>query len=254
MALVCAIPFDDGFCSFRVRTAFFLTLFLSAFLFSGISYTLTLERPSVDVNWDRLPARRTAQPNVQYAPNRLFGTVEFRSAIKNVPQWERVMRLYKNKNSIDEDFVKAGRKAETQMWDKIKAEAKSATPLQTLQAVNKFFNLWPYRTDMEVYGLVDYWATPAEFISKSGDCDDYAITKMFALIQLGFKPENMRIVALKDRIRNIDHAVLAVYLDQEVYILDNVSPLVLSHSKYGHYQPVLSVNMGYKWAHVPPSR
>jgi predicted transglutaminase-like cysteine proteinase len=223
-------------------------------LFSGISHTLTLERPSVDVNWDKLPARGAAKPNVQYAPNRLFGTVEFRGVIKNLPQWERVLRLYKDRKSIDEDFVKAGRKAEMQMWNKIKEEAKSSTPLQTLQAVNKFFNLWPYRTDMEVYGLVDYWATPAEFISKSGDCDDYAITKMFALIQLGFKPENMRIVALKDRIRNIDHAVLAVYLDQEVYILDNVSPLVLSHSKYGHYQPVLSVNLGYKWAHVPPSK
>lgn len=234
--------------------AFPALLFLYALFLPALGYNLTLERPAVQVDWDRLPARRTAQPAVNYAPNRLFGTVEFRGALKNAPQWERVVRLNKSKTSIDEDFVKAGRRNEAQAWERLKAENRGAPPLQVLQAVNKFFNMWPYRTDMEVYGLVDYWATPTEFISKSGDCEDYSITKMFALIQLGFKPEQLRIVALKDRIRNIDHAVLAAYVGEEVYILDNVSPLVLPHSKYGHYQPVMSVNFEYKWAHVPPSK
>lgn len=105
-----------------------------------------------------------------------------------------------------------------------------------------------------MYGLVDYWATPEEFIGKSGDCEDYAIVKMFALLQVGFKPENMRVVIIKDKIRNIDHAILAVYIGDEVLVLDNTSPLVLPHSKYGHYRPVVSFNLQYKWAHVPPSQ
>lgn len=215
---------------------------------------LTLERPSVNVDWNKVPAPQQNKPKLVYARNRLFGTVEFRSPIKNLAQWERILRLYGNRTSIDDDFRKAGRPAELAKWEKLKVSAKGLSPTQLLLEVNKFFNLWPYRSDLDVYGLVDYWAIPEEFLRKSGDCEDYAITKFFALVQLGISPDDMRVVVLKDKIRNVDHAVLAVYVGEEVYILDSNSPMVLSHSKYGHYQPVLSVNLKYRWAHVPPSK
>ena len=57
---------------------------------------------------------------------------------------------------------------------------------------------------------------------------------------------------LKDNIRNISHAVLAVKVGEEQYILDNVTNLVLSHLKYEHYVPQYSVNESYRWAHVAP--
>lgn len=103
------------------------------------SQALTLERPTVNVDWDKLPQKPKDQPELRYAANRLFGTVEFRSAIKGLPQWERVLRQYKDRKGIDADFSKTGRKAELQEWEKIKASAKNAQPLQILQAVNKFF-------------------------------------------------------------------------------------------------------------------
>lgn len=214
---------------------------------SGLA--LTLERPDVNVDWSQLPDRKQDQPKLKYAPNRLFGTVEFRSTIKNLPQWERIMRTYGNRTSIDEDFSRTQKTA----WDKLKARVSGKSQKETLLEVNKFFNRWPYRNDIDLYGLVDHWATPAEFIKNSGDCEDYAIVKMFALIQLGFDPAKMRMVLLKDQIRNVDHAILAVYIENEVYILDNVSPMVLPHSSYGHYRPVVSVNLFYRWAHVPPA-
>ncbi|MDR2503620.1 MAG: transglutaminase-like cysteine peptidase, partial [Deltaproteobacteria bacterium] len=222
----------------QIRSLLSLSCLLLLSFIPFMARTLTLERPQVGVDWSKMPQRPAAPSNVQYAPSRLFGTVEFRSVIKGMPQWERVLRMCAGKTGISEDLRSAGRHAEAQAWAGIKAENRNAAPLQKLQAVNKFINLWPYRTDMDVYGLIDYWATPAEFLAKSGDCEDYSISKMFALIELGFKPENLRVVALRDKIRNIDHAVLAAYVDDEVYILDNVSPLVLSHSKYGHYLPV----------------
>lgn len=213
------------------------------------SLALTLERPNVNVDWSKVPDRQKKQPKLVYSKNRLFGTVEFRSTLKNLPQWERILRQYANKKGIDSDFSSK----QTPAWAELKASAAKMKIMDKLAAVNKFFNRWPYRTDIDLYGLIDHWATPAEFIKNSGDCEDYAITKMFALIQLGVKAENMRVVLIKDQIRNIDHAVLAVYLDEEIYILDNVSPLVLSHSKYGHYKPVISFNLFYRWGHVPPS-
>jgi Predicted periplasmic protein len=67
-----------------------------------------------------------------------------------------------------------------------------------------------------------------EFISKSGDCEDYSIVKYYALKSLGIPVENMRIVVLNDSIRNLDHSVLAVDVDGKIYILDNVSNLVFA--------------------------
>lgn len=119
-----------------------------------------------------------------------------------------------------------------------------------LKAVNKYFNQWPYRLDIERYGVTDYWAAPEEFLTLSGDCEDYSIAKYFALKQLGFNSRHMRIVVVKDRIRNVGHAVLAVYLDGTAYILDNLSNLVLPHTKYSHYIPQYSVNETNRWAHV----
>lgn len=250
-----------GKCSKRLAlrvAACALAVLLSCLaLFHGQNKTaqaLTLERPSVNVDWNRVPAPGQSRPKLVYARNRLFGTVEFRSPIKNLAQWERILRLYGDRTNIDEDFRKAGRPALLERWEKLKATSKGLKQLDMLQEVNTFFNLWPYRSDLDVYGLIDYWATPEEFLSKSGDCEDYAITKFFALIQLGISPDDMRVVILKDKIRNVDHAVLAVYVGDEIYILDSNSPMVLSHSKYGHYQPVLSVNLKYRWAHVPPSK
>ena len=56
---------------------------------------------------------------------------------------------------------------------------------------------------MDVWGVMDYWETPAEFFQKSGDCEDFAIAKYFALRDLGFPASQMRIVVLKDTLRNL---------------------------------------------------
>ena len=63
----------------------------------------------------------------------------------------------------------------------------------------------------------------------------------------------MRIVMLTDSIRGIAHAVLAVTQREQTYILDNVSDLVLSHTRYEHYVPQYSVNERFRWAHVSPA-
>ncbi len=98
-----------------------------------------------------------------------------------------------------------------------------------MKTVNAYFNRWPYRLDIDVYGESEYWATPQEFLRLSGDCEDYSITKYYALKQLGVPVDRMRIVMLIDTIRGIAHAVLAVKQGDETYVLDNLSDLVLPH-------------------------
>lgn len=185
----------------------------------------------------------------------LFRSHEFRSTLKALPNWTRVMA---SAASQLDAFDACGAEVEVcssaaLSWQKIIRQSLDLSALEQMKAVNKYFNRWPYQLDIDVYGVSDYWATPGEFLRLSGDCEDYSITKYYALRKLGFSVDDMRIVLLKDNIRNISHAILAVKLNGDTFVLDNLSDLVLSHLKYEHYVPQYSVNEFYRWAHVSPS-
>jgi predicted transglutaminase-like cysteine proteinase len=184
----------------------------------------------------------------------LFRSHEFRSTLKALPNWTRVLgKAEKQTDTFYACNASAGACSSAALsWQKIIKQSQGLAPMAQLKSVNTYFNRWPYGLDIDIYGVSDYWATPGEFLKLSGDCEDYSITKYYALRKLGFSVKNLRIVLLKDTIRNISHAVLAVKMDNESYILDNVSDLLLSHLKYEHYVPQYSVNEFYRWAHVSP--
>ncbi|MBQ4133563.1 MAG: transglutaminase-like cysteine peptidase [Desulfovibrionaceae bacterium] len=176
----------------------------------------------------------------------LFGTKEFRASYKSLPKWVEIVNFEKGSATFQHLKGKeAGR------WSRLREQTLNAGRLDKIKRVNNFFNRWPYRTDMEAWGKSDYWAKPKEFIAKSGDCEDYAIIKYFALKDLGVPIEDMRIVLLNDTIRGLGHAVLAVDVDGTAYILDNVSSLVLTDDRLPHYKPEYSVNEYFRWVHLP---
>ncbi len=123
-------------------------------------------------------------------------------------------------------------------------------PAEQLAAVNHFANTKPYVLDIDNYGIEDYWAVPKEFLYNNGDCEDYAITKMFSLRWLGFAPDALRIVVLQDTNLRIPHAVLAVADQDDILILDNQIEEVISHRKIVHYAPVYSINETHWWIHL----
>lgn len=188
----------------------------------------------------------------------LFGSLEFESnALKALPQWRRVLASFPVERAAFERCVAdptACTSPTLKNWRRVVHSAAKLAPREKLAAVNGFFNRWPYRHDAELYGRSEYWATPREFMSRSGDCEDYAIAKYFALRALGFGRDALRIVVLKDRIRGIGHAVLAVYLADDILILDSLSNLIVSHSRYQHYVPQVSMNETTRWAHVGGNR
>src|SRR5580692_1012453 len=68
--------------------------------------------------------------------------------------------------------------------------------------------------DMTQFGVVDLWATPLmTFSSNAGDCEDYAIAKYVALQEIGMAEDDLRLVVIRDRDSNVDHAVTAVRYD-----------------------------------------
>jgi predicted transglutaminase-like cysteine proteinase len=122
-----------------------------------------------------------------------------------------------------------------------------------LQAVNRFFNRWPYKTDRATYRASEYWAAPDEFMAYSGDCEDYAIAKFFALRELGFANQELRIAVVYDNLRRIGHAVLAVYAESDILILNNQTNTIASHARYNNFVPWYLVNETTLWTAAGPA-
>ncbi len=198
------------------------------------------------------PAGEQVQTPGAKGPDLLFRSKAFRGDFKALPKWTRVLSKVRGQiRTLNTCAPAQTCPPGATSWKRIMRQAKEVQGMEQLKMVNSFFNKWPYRLDQDAYGTSDWWATPQEFLKISGDCEDYAIIKYFALRELGFSKEDLRIVVLKDRIRNIPHAVLAVFLHGEALILNNLSDAIFTDVKYRHYIPQYSLNEEHRWSHIP---
>ena len=94
--------------------------------------------------------------------------------------------------------------------------------------VNRALNLSiAYTSDRVQHGLDDVWTPPLlTLASGRGDCEDYALAKYLALLELGFEPADLRIMIVETRLRR-QHAILATRLGRQWLMLDNAHSLVL---------------------------
>lgn len=120
-----------------------------------------------------------------------------------------------------------------------------------LARVNALLNDTRYLTDLENYGVSDYWATVFQFLRRDGDCEDYAIAKYMVLKRMGFTTDQLRVVVVQDLNLGVPHAILAVYVDGAAYILDNQIQQVMSDRAIAHYRPIYSINETAWWLHKP---
>lgn len=125
-----------------------------------------------------------------------------------------------------------------------------------LNQVNRFFNKRiEFREDIEVWGKIDYWASPLELLDKGrGDCEDYAIAKYFSLVSAGVPVAKLRMVYVRASLggRSVAHMVLAYYAQPgaEPLILDNLIADVRPASQRPDLQPVFSFNSEGLWQGV----
>ncbi len=124
-----------------------------------------------------------------------------------------------------------------------------------VRAVNEFVNRHiRYASDIAVYGRPDHWASLRETLTNGGgDCEDFAIAKMWMLRALGVPLEALRLVVLRDNATRQDHAVLAVHHEGGSWVLDNRFAVVRSDDQIRHYQPYYSLSAsGSSWVHSIP--
>ena len=102
---------------------------------------------------------------------------------------------------FDNEFLKkaeekCGKEAPARFsaWEDLIQKNKSPSDREKLEKVNHFFNSRiRFASDMEVWGVQDYWASPIEFLcKKAGDCEDFAIAKFFTLKAMGVAEEKLK--------------------------------------------------------------
>lgn len=204
-----------------------------------------------------LPAAAGSGPAVAaigtgVTPPALFGSREVRSnKLHLFPKWRGALSRHFNEAKLSEASCAetAFNRCHLRQWKEFLSGLGGIDRLSQIKAVNHFFNRHRYIIDPKNYGVPDYWATPFQFMTRDGDCEDYAITKYFSLRSLGFPPESMRILVLQDLNLDTAHAILVVYLGGRALVLDNQVATVVDADSIFHYRPIYSINEQHWWLH-----
>lgn len=132
-------------------------------------------------------------------------------------------------------------------YREIVAQAQHLSALRKLTLVNRFINSRQWHVEQSRH---DDWRTLTDFLSQGGDCEDYAIAKYFALRQVGFAADDVRVGISWDFETRANHAVTVVRIDDHVYFLDvDGSP----RRNQTSYRFLFSINEIAIWDHVPPA-
>jgi predicted transglutaminase-like cysteine proteinase len=145
-------------------------------------------------------------------------------------------------------------------WEEFVQKNQSADKLEMIKKVNETFNSMRYVPDQKNWGVPDLWNTPVQFTQSpdyvvpgrvSGDCEDHAIAKYYALQKLGFTQDELRILVVKDLNLGVGHCILGVITAGQCFILDNQIKSVWTADKIQHYKPIYAINETAWWQFVP---
>lgn len=87
-----------------------------------------------------------------------------------------------------------------------------------------------HREDSAIYGQADVWRLPAEGI---GDCEDFALAKRRALIEMGVPASALSLAIVRTR-RGQEHAVLLLATQKGEVVLDNLNPRMTRWDRTGY--------------------
>lgn len=121
---------------------------------------------------------------------------------------------------------------------------QSDSEQEKLEAVNRFFNQVPYRSDIKAWGKNDFWASRLEFLGKGmGDCEDYAVAKYLTLIQLGVPQKKLFMTYVRAKgFARAAHMVVSYYKTPRAIplVLDNYDTRILPATQRKDLVPVYS--------------
>lgn len=135
-------------------------------------------------------------------------------------------------------------------WERTIKRLQSKPLAQQLEGINQFFNQQlAYKTDAELWGYEDYWATPFESLMVgAGDCEDYVIGKYMSLLMLGVNSDALRLMYVDATDWNQAHMVL-IYIPETgmPLVLDNLITSIKPADQRPDLTPVYSFNAQGFW-------
>ncbi len=127
----------------------------------------------------------------------------------------------------------------------LKKKIKDMDLIKKLNHVNSFYNKILPINDSTKYQVDDHWATPKEFIIEGkGDCEDYAISKYFTLIESGIKKDKLFLSVVKVKGATNYHMILTYFENKKSIplVLDNLSFKVLPFNERVDLEPQFIFN------------
>ena len=110
-------------------------------------------------------------------------------------------------------------------------------------------------SDEAQWRVPDHWSSPLETLqSGRGDCEDYAIVKYLALLEVGISEADLRIVLMKNVFPSEDHAVLAARVDGEWLILDSRTLTLVRDTDLTRATPIFVLDNVGAWRVLPSGR
>lgn len=190
-------------------------------------------------------------PQTTAADPSFLGSIETRSTdLTPVAKWRAVLDRHTG-DLARADGCRARAACPGQEWSKLTTALAPLAPRAQVARVTAELNTRAYVTDAANWGVSDYWQTPAEFLVRGGDCEDFAIAKYLALRAAGWAAEDLRVVVVIDERRAAGHAVLIASHRGQAWLLDNLTDEIIEAQTIQHYRPVFSVSETAWWWHRP---
>ncbi|MGK6353994.1 transglutaminase-like cysteine peptidase [Sphingomonas sp. DT-207] len=171
--------------------------------------------------WGHLASAREADaPGAAKAGERALG-------LTDVPRWSDVLARVAAERSPESRrgcMMPAENLPEScgySAWRAALAQLRDRPPGDQLAGVQHMVNQLPYVPDWKNWGMADRWETPGEMFARGGDCEGFALTKYFALRELGFDEAALRLAIVWDEADREQHAILFVEAGGTEWVLDN---------------------------------
>jgi len=139
-------------------------------------------------------------------------------------------------------------------WETLLETSRRSTELETVHSINQSINRFGHLPDRLVWSKTEFWATPYELISKgAGDCEDFAVAKYLALLELGVPSEHLELLwsrVYNQKKQRIEPHVVALYRpgDSSSYlVLDNINRKEISLEKRQDLLPQIRFNKRVAW-------
>ncbi len=135
-------------------------------------------------------------------------------------------------------------------WQMMVKEQSQVLEWQRLQHINAFLNRIPFAEDQDHWQQQDYWATPVQFLaSNGGDCEDFAIAKLFSLQGANIDPDKLRLMYVTAKELGQAHMVLVYRANpgEHPLVLDNMAGEIIAARDRTDLVPVYSFNASGLW-------